>query len=166
PPTSRCPGPPRSSSPSPTPRPGSPDPTNTLSCRGRSLRRGEQCAYLHRGGCRTGERRFSIMGTAIRRMAGRGVILACGVVLSVAAQADAQEPGVIEGRAIAATGASLQDVDVFLTGAGRRALTNRDGRFRIAAVAPGTYDLVAERVGYATERREVTVRPGEAAMVS
>ena len=78
----------------------------------------------------------------------------------------AQQPGSMRGTVTAATsGAPLTDVDVFLEGSGRRALSNRDGRFVFVDLRPGTHVLVAERVGYGTVRREVEVRAGETADV-
>lgn len=74
----------------------------------------------------------------------------------------AQQPGSIRGTVTAATsGAPLTDVDVFLEGSGRRALSNLDGRFLFVDLRPGTHTLVAERVGYGTLREQVEVRAGE-----
>ncbi|MFL5386980.1 MAG: carboxypeptidase-like regulatory domain-containing protein [Longimicrobiaceae bacterium] len=52
--------------------------------------------------------------------------------------------------------------NVGVAGAGRTALSDREGAFAFAAVAPGTYRLSLERIGYATEVTEpFTVAAGE-----
>ncbi|HET7696974.1 MAG TPA: TonB-dependent receptor [Vicinamibacterales bacterium] len=60
----------------------------------------------------------------------------------------------------ARTGAPLEHVRVAVEGGGT-ALTDREGRFRIEGLAPGTHRLQASVVGYAVFRGEV--RAGEAA---
>jgi len=53
-----------------------------------------------------------------------------------------------------ATGEPLANVSVFIDGTGRGSLTQDNGRFFIINVPPGTYTLVAELIGYASERPE------------
>jgi hypothetical protein len=52
------------------------------------------------------------------------------------------------------TGQPLAGVQVFLEGTGRGALTQENGRYFMINVAPGSYTLVAQLIGYATIRRE------------
>jgi carboxypeptidase family protein len=62
---------------------------------------------------------------------------------------------VVDGR----TGAPLEKVLVVVEDTGQSALTGADGRFVIAAVAPGGHRLYVSVVGYALLRRDVTVGP-------
>ncbi|MFL5539867.1 MAG: carboxypeptidase-like regulatory domain-containing protein [Longimicrobiaceae bacterium] len=80
----------------------------------------------------------------------------------------AQATGSVHGRAYAAADrapiayALIRLSDVGVAGAGRTALSDQQGAFAFAAVAPGTYRLSLERIGYATEVSEpFTVGPGE-----
>ena len=52
------------------------------------------------------------------------------------------------------TGEPLSNVSIFIDGTGRGSLTQENGRFFIINVPPGSYTLVAELIGYASERRE------------
>ena len=52
------------------------------------------------------------------------------------------------------TGAPLANVSVFIEGTGRGSLTQENGRYFIINVPPGAYTLVAELIGYASERRD------------
>ncbi len=86
-----------------------------------------------------------------------GSVLA--VLLFVAAPAQAQTGKLTGVVTDASTGAPLAGVQVYLDGTGRGALTQENGRYFIINVVPGTYTLVAEIIGFATERREnVTIQ--------
>ncbi len=66
--------------------------------------------------------------------------------------------GIITGRVTAkATGQGLSGADVTVDGTQLRAATGLDGRYRIAAVAPGTYTVRARYIGYAPGTASVTV---------
>jgi TonB-linked SusC/RagA family outer membrane protein len=72
------------------------------------------------------------------------------------------EPGTIFGRVTdAKTGDALSGAEVFLEGTRWRAGTADDGSYRLAEVTPGSYTLVARRIGYGRERQAVTVGDGE-----
>ena len=58
------------------------------------------------------------------------------------------------------TGAPLEKVLVVVEDAGKSALTDAEGRFRIDGLPPGPHRLYVSVVGYALFRREVTVGPG------
>lgn len=82
--------------------------------------------------------------------------------------AAAQGTGSVHGRAYAAADrapiayALIRLSAVGVAGAGRTAISDQEGAFAFAAVAPGTYRLSLERIGYATELSEpFTVAPGE-----
>src|SRR5215210_1549192 len=74
--------------------------------------------------------------------------------------ASAQATGEVHGRAYAAADrapiayALIRLSSVGVAGAGRTALSDQEGAFGFAAVAPGTYRLSLERIGYATEVSE------------
>jgi TonB-linked SusC/RagA family outer membrane protein len=89
---------------------------------------------------------------------------------SAAAASIASAPvqtGVVEGTITdAESGETLPGVNVTILGTQQGAATGPQGRFRIAQVQPGTYDLQASFVGYRTETVEaVTVRSEETTTV-
>jgi iron complex outermembrane recepter protein len=57
-------------------------------------------------------------------------------------------------------GAPLARADVFIAAAGRRAVTDGDGRFTLRGVAPGRYVVQVALLGYAPVRRETMVAEG------
>lgn len=74
--------------------------------------------------------------------------------------------GSITGRVTdAATGAGVSAATVRLDGAGFGAATGNTGRYRISDVPPGTYDVVAQQIGYAEQRQAITLEEGEEATV-
>jgi outer membrane receptor protein involved in Fe transport len=84
-----------------------------------------------------------------------------------AGSADAQGVGRITGRVADAQGGTpLGEVQVFIVGQGLGALTGSNGRFLIPNVAPGTYQLRAERIGLAGVSQQVTVSGGQTIEVS
>jgi TonB-dependent starch-binding outer membrane protein SusC len=92
---------------------------------------------------------------------GTGLVL--GLILALPAlPASAQELGRITGIVTTRTNAPLGAVQVYLVGTSQGTLTSDNGRFVIPNVAPGTYNLRAERLGYAGEVQSITVRAGEA----
>jgi uncharacterized protein YfaS (alpha-2-macroglobulin family) len=60
----------------------------------------------------------------------------------------------------ARTGAPIPGAQVYLEGTGRGGLTDESGEYVLTDVPPGRYVLVAEMLGYATERRRIALRPG------
>ena len=80
--------------------------------------------------------------------------VAAAAILITAAPAAAQTGKVTGVVTDQATGEPLANVSVFIDGTGRGSLTQDNGRFFIINVPPGTYTLVAELIGYASERRE------------
>jgi protocatechuate 3,4-dioxygenase beta subunit len=73
------------------------------------------------------------------------------------------EPGeaVAVGRMVGPGGAPLEGVSVRLVGgsANRRTRSDPDGRFRFAALAPGSYRLLAELPGFGPVERELVAGP-------
>jgi outer membrane receptor protein involved in Fe transport len=86
-----------------------------------------------------------------------------------AAAAHQSSQGTVEGTVTDAAGGALAGARVYLMDA-RQALvaageTNAEGRFRLEAVAPGTYVLRIARKEFAARRLPVEVREGQAASV-
>ena len=78
----------------------------------------------------------------------------------------AQEPGRIAGRVTAIqSGGPVGEVQVFIPGAGIGTLTRQNGNFIILEIAPGTYEIRAERIGFAAGSQQVTVTAGATAEV-
>lgn len=94
----------------------------------------------------------------------RGFALASRICVALmligggAAIATAQNNGVIEGVVTDASEAVLPGVSVTLrnsgTGAERPTVTDAEGRYRFAALQPGTYDLKTDLSGFAGEERQ------------
>ncbi|MFL5386979.1 MAG: carboxypeptidase-like regulatory domain-containing protein [Longimicrobiaceae bacterium] len=87
-------------------------------------------------------------------------LLAAACAALAPGAASAQATGSVHGRAYAAADrapiayALIRLSSVGAAGAGRTALSDQEGAFAFAAVAPGTYRLSLERIGYATEVSE------------
>lgn len=101
-------------------------------------------------------------------MAIRRVMAALGLVLSCAGHAAAQGTATVRGRVFgAADRAPVSYALVRLApagsdAAGRTALTDASGAFVFAGVAPGTYRLRLERIGFAAEATDAfTIAAGE-----
>ena len=74
----------------------------------------------------------------------------------------AQSTATLTGR-VTLDGAPTADVAVFLAGTTRGTVTGEDGRYQIAGIAPGSYVVVAQRVGAATQRLPLTISEGDRA---
>ena len=81
------------------------------------------------------------------------------VVLAGAASAQA---GTVGGTVRDDAGQPLPGVSVYLSGTTRGAAADAAGRYRISAVAPGSYRLVGSMVGYQAQAVPVRVAPGAA----
>jgi outer membrane receptor protein involved in Fe transport len=91
--------------------------------------------------------------------AGRNVMAALGALLFSAASLSAQDAGTIEGTVRATgNGAPLADVVVLVQGTTRGAMTDAQGKFRIAAVPAGDRVVVTQMIG--RERGSQNVRVG------
>ena len=78
----------------------------------------------------------------------------------------AAQTGTLSGRIVNAESAEpIADVQVWLDRTGHGAMTSADGRFALGAIPPGSYVLVAQRLGLAPERRELVVSQGDSVIV-
>ena len=99
---------------------------------------------------RSGRRRVSWWILVVGLMCGAGPL-------------SAQQTGTVTGRVTdPRSGATLSAVQIYIAGTSNGTLTNDAGRFTLLNVAPGTYTLRAERIGYSAANQQVTVRAGEA----
>ena len=95
------------------------------------------------------------------------LVLAPAAILFLAphllqAQVPAQGPGRITGVVTAETGVPVENVQVSVVGTRLGALTGEDGRYSISGVAPGTYQVRAQRIGYAPSDQQVSVTGDQA----
>jgi TonB-linked SusC/RagA family outer membrane protein len=103
------------------------------------------------------------------RAARASVFLAClaAAIASVLGARDlgAQGSAAIEGRVTdARSKQGVVGVAVSVQGTRLGALTDDEGRFRIGGVAPGTYTVVARRLGFAPHRQTVIVAADQSAV--
>ena len=84
-------------------------------------------------------------------------------LIAMAAPAQAQLTGTVTS---ARTGEPLAAVQVSIDGTDISTLTDASGRYILLQVPPGTHTLVAQRIGYAAQRSEVTVAAGQPATVN
>jgi TonB-linked SusC/RagA family outer membrane protein len=89
--------------------------------------------------------------------------LAAAAFLLVTAQAEAQQ-GVIGGRVTdSLSGQPIAQAQISVIGTTAGALSNTDGSYTIRGVSPGRVQLRVVRIGYAEQRRPVTVSAGQTA---
>jgi TonB-dependent starch-binding outer membrane protein SusC len=86
-----------------------------------------------------------------------------GMLVSGSANAYAQEGGTINGRVIdATTNSPIPSAQVQIVGTARGGTTADDGRFRIAGIRPGAYQVRVLRIGYQASTQNVTLGPAQA----
>ena len=82
-------------------------------------------------------------------------------LISFSASAVEAQTGQIVGQVTdAGSSAPLSEVQVYLPDSEIGVLSRQDGRFIILNVPAGTYELAAERIGYASVSQQVTVTAG------
>jgi TonB-linked SusC/RagA family outer membrane protein len=95
-----------------------------------------------------------------------GLPLAAFLLIAGPSQAEAQEPGVVEGTVVSAeTGEPLPGVQVSIVDTGLGSLTDDMGDFRISNVPAGEHRVRFQMIGYASRTEPVTVQAGEIATV-
>jgi TonB-linked SusC/RagA family outer membrane protein len=90
----------------------------------------------------------------------RAVARAIGLVLIASASAMAQSTGTVRGRITDASAQAVQDVNVSITGTRLAAMTNASGEYVIANVPAGAQTVVARRIGFARQTRQIEVPAG------
>ena len=89
------------------------------------------------------------------------------ILASAPPAATAQETGTLIGEIVeAGTNLPIALVHVSVTGTGRAAVTDANGRFQIQGLPPGTYEVRIEHIGYEIEVRQVTITAGADARLS
>ena len=89
-----------------------------------------------------------------------GLIGSFGVAESLAAQTPG---GTVQGQVRSQAGTAIEAATVVLVGTRYGAATRADGRYAITGVAPGTYTVRANRLGFAARQQQVTVTVGAVA---
>lgn len=79
-------------------------------------------------------------------------------------EATAQAPGRITGTVVGEAAQPVVSAQVSIPNSGAGAITGPDGRYTINNVAPGTYTVRAQRIGYSPHSQRVTVASGETAV--
>ena len=82
--------------------------------------------------------------------------------LAVLVTAASAQPATVSGVVRDAEGGPLPGVSVYLSGTTRGAAADREGRYRLGAVEPGRYRLVASLLGYTPAVQAVRLAPGAA----
>lgn len=91
----------------------------------------------------------------------RSILSAVTLTTIAAGIGSAEETGTITGRVVGSdTRAGIAYVGVLIMEAQTGGQTNRDGRFSIAGVQPGTYVLRLKTVDYLPLSRQISVHPG------
>ena len=95
----------------------------------------------------------------------RRLFHSCAVVVamlaSIVSTVRAQEAGIISGRVVDATSsAPVASAQIQVVGTTRGAVTGDDGRYRIAGMRPGQYQVRALRLGYQASSQSVDVTSG------
>ena len=95
------------------------------------------------------------------------LLLIAGLAGGLSSKASAQDAdGAITGVVRTADGEPASDINVSLEGTTRGSSSDRQGRYEITGVPPGTHTLVVSGVGLKTQRREVEVNAGQRTDVS
>jgi TonB-linked SusC/RagA family outer membrane protein len=101
-----------------------------------------------------------------RWRAGLLALVTVGLVGASAADVQAQTGQITGTVTNAQSGAPISEVQIFVVGRTIGSLTRADGRFLILNVPAGSYELTAQRIGFASVTQSVTVTAGSAAAVN
>ena len=98
----------------------------------------------------------------ISRPSGRALATALAFALSAAAPAalHAQTGSRVTGTVVSEAGQPIPRVQVTIPSTTFGAVTNEQGKYTISGVAPGTYDVRAQRIGFSPMTQRVTVTSG------
>ncbi len=101
------------------------------------------------------------MKAAMRRWMLRAGGAVCALALVIVSLAEAQQSSIGGVVTDEATGQPLEAARVLLTGTNRLTETNREGRYLLRNVAPGSYGVRVLRLGYRPATGTANVAPGE-----
>jgi hypothetical protein len=105
--------------------------------------------------------RISMMKRALRL----AVLAACAALLPLAAAAQ-DRPVSVRGHVVdAASGEAVPGAAVSISGARRRAYTDRTGTFTVSDVPPGSQTISVSQLGYAVVEQALTVPTGDSLTV-
>jgi TonB-linked SusC/RagA family outer membrane protein len=90
-----------------------------------------------------------------------GALVTLSALLPGAAPTSAAQTGTITGTVVDQAGGPVSPARVLLGATNKGAVTNQEGKYVIAGVATGTYELRVAIIGYAGETQRVTVGVGE-----
>ncbi len=106
----------------------------------------------------------TIMGTPFSSATCR-ILVVCALATGLSAAAARGQTGV-EGATIAgavrdSSGSPIPGVEIILEGSGLRRRTDEQGAYRIAGVLPGAVTVIARRIGFETESRQLRLVGGQ-----
>jgi hypothetical protein len=117
-----------------------------------------------RAGAGTRRRAITAAGAMLLVASALGAYTAVGVFGQLGANPPAAIPGTpmtIQGPiSDTADNSPLEGVEVVIVGTSNENVSNADGWYFLAAVAPGTYTLEASKPGFTTVRKTINVSPG------
>jgi hypothetical protein len=88
------------------------------------------------------------------------------VLLNAMQTADAGEPVTIVGRVTDENGQAVTDAGIRVVGQSSSAISNQQGRFRLDQLGAGVFEVVFERLGYASRTAHFLVQAGRTAELS
>ncbi|MDR6805282.1 outer membrane cobalamin receptor [Dyadobacter sp. BE34] len=89
-------------------------------------------------------------------------ILHAGLLCALSFVAFAQQANVtLHGQVRSEDGETLPGASVSLKGTSHGTFTNADGKYTIEHVRPGSYKLLVSFMGYQTQTKDITLKPGE-----
>jgi len=88
------------------------------------------------------------------------------LLLCLSASMSFAQTGTVTGKVTNASGEPIEFVNVSLKGTPKGATTNKDGEYRIERVNRGEYTVLISSIGYGTERRPISISPGETVEVN
>lgn len=91
-------------------------------------------------------------------------VLALALLMATTGSLSAQATGTVRGTVTdSVNGRPIDGAQIQIVGSTRGAMTDASGQYTIAGVSPGTMNVRAQRLGFSSTTRSVTVRAGEAA---
>lgn len=83
------------------------------------------------------------------------------VLVALSSVAAAQQTGAIRGTVINENQQPIADINIGLEGTTKGNASDSQGKFMIRRIPAGNYTIVASGVGFSTERKEISIQPGQ-----